>query len=441
VLSYSQVSNHGEANSLKTENSNKLFTESIRYFPGGVNSPARAWNAVSGNPVFLENGAGPYVWDADDNKYIDYVLSWGPLILGHAASSVVESITSSVLKGTSFGAPTKTENDLGKMIIDAFPSIDMIRFVSSGTEAVMSAIRLARAHTDRNKIIKFEGGYHGHADSLLVNAGSGAATHGTPSSSGVTYSNANDTLTANYNDLESVRSLFTENKNEIACVIVEPIAANMGVIPPVTGFLEGLRDITTSNSSLLIFDEVVTGFRVAYGGAQSLYNIKPDITCLGKIIGGGLPVGAYGASHKIMQEVSPLGPMYQAGTLSGNPVAMSAGSATLKALQMSGIYDDLECMSQYLEREIYNLLTKSKLPVKINRVGSMMTIFFSESEVTSWKSASGSKTDIFIKLFHSMLNQNVYLPPSPYEAMFLSTEHRENEISSTIISLKTALET
>ena len=421
------------------DRSRELYAAAKNLIPGGVNSPARAWTAVGGEPLFIARGEGPRVWDADGNEYIDYVCSWGPLVLGHAHPEVVAAIKSAVDRGTSFGAPTEQENELAQMVSEAFPSIDTVRFVSSGTEAGMSALRLARAYTERDKVIKFEGGYHGHADALLVSAGSGAAAHGVPTSAGVTRSFSQDTLVAQFNDLSSVKPYFDEYPDGIAGLIVEPVAANMGVVPPQPGFLEGLRELTARNGSVLIFDEVVTGFRVAYGGAQELYGVTPDITCLGKIIGGGLPVGAYGGRRQIMETVSPLGPMYQAGTLSGNPVAMTAGIKTLELLQRPGVYRDLESAGRRLADGLRQACSGAETPVTINRVGSMMTLFFSQNEVTGWDLVSGSDKEAFARFFHRMLDEGVYLPPSPFEAMFVSTAHGDADIQATVGAARRAL--
>ena len=424
---------------MNTEESGRLNLDARRYIPGGVNSPARAWGAVGGEPLFMARGAGPHVWDADGNRYVDYVGSWGPLILGHAHPGVLADIVEAAGNGTSFGAPTEYENALARRVVEAFPSMDMVRFVSSGTEAAMSALRLARAYTGRDKIIKFQGGYHGHADALLVAAGSGAMAHGVPDSAGVTASFAQDTLIAEYNDLASVEEHVRAYPGQIACVIVEPVAGNMGVVPPAPGFLEGLRRLTEESGALLVFDEVITGFRVAYGGAQHIYDVSPDLTCLGKVIGGGMPVGAYGARREIMETVSPLGPMYQAGTLSGNPVAMAAGIATLDELKKPGRYEELESKAQRLEEGFRRAFAQAETPLRINRVGSMMTLFFSESRVTGWGSVSESDGDGFARFFHRMLEEGVYLPPSPFEAMFVSTAHGETDIDATIEAAARAL--
>lgn len=425
---------------MKRDRSARLFSEARSRIPGGVNSPARAWTAVGGEPLFIARGKGSHVWDADGNELVDYVCSWGPLVLGHAHPEVVEAISAAAAGGTSFGAPTEAENTLAGMVADAYPSIDMVRLVSSGTEAGMSALRLARAFTGRDKIIKFEGGYHGHTDALLVAAGSGAAAHGVPSSAGVTASFAQDTLIASYNDLSSVEARFRASPGQIACVIVEPIAGNMGVVPPAPGFLEGLRDLTENTGALLIFDEVITGFRVAFGGAQERYGLTPDITCLGKIIGGGLPIGAYGGRRDIMETVSPLGPMYQAGTLSGNPVAVAAGIKTLGLLKAPGVYETLENKGRKLEEGFRDAFRRAETPVAINRVGSMMTLFFSANEVDGWDAVSASDQDGFALFFHRMLNEGIYLPPSPFEAMFVSTAHTDADTVATVAAASAALE-
>ncbi len=424
---------------LNRQRSAELYATAKRRIPGGVNSPARSWGAVCGEPLFLTRGAGSRVWDADGNEYIDYVCSWGPLILGHAHPQVIAAIGEAAAHGTSFGAPTERENIIAQMVADAYDSIDMVRFVSSGTEATMSALRLARAYTARPKIVKFEGGYHGHSDALLVAAGSGALAHGIPDSAGVTASFAQDTLLSKFNDLPSVEAHFAAFPNEIACVIVEPVAGNMGVVPPADGFLAGLRELTARHNALLIFDEVITGFRVAYGGAQQCYGVKPDITCLGKIIGGGMPVGAYGGSAEIMATVAPLGPMYQAGTLSGNPVAMAAGAKTLELLQQPGVYDDLETKAQTLADGLTEVFAEAETPLRVNRVGSMMTLFFNANEVTGWESVSASDREGFARFFHRMLDEGVYLPPSPFEAMFVSTAHTESDIQATLNAARRAL--
>lgn len=424
---------------MNREQSTQLYETARRVIPGGVNSPARSWGAVGGNPLFLTRGAGSKVWDADGNEYIDYVCSWGPLILGHANEQVVEAITQAAADGTSFGAPTERENEIAQLVVDAYESVDMVRFVNSGTEATMSALRLARAYTGRPKIVKFEGGYHGHSDALLVAAGSGALAHGVPDSAGVTQSFAQDTLLGKFNDLPSVEAHFDAFPNDIACVIVEPVAGNMGVVPPQEGFLQGLRDLTEKNGALLIFDEVITGFRVEYGGAQQRYGISADITCLGKIIGGGMPVGAYGGSAEIMATVAPLGAMYQAGTLSGNPVAMAAGIATLKQLQEPGVYNALGAKAASLAAGLQDVFADAEVPLRINRVGSMMTLFFNSGEVNGWETVSASDREGFGRFFHRMLDEGVYLPPSPFEAMFVSTAHSDEDIEATLAAARRAL--
>lgn len=424
---------------MRREGSRELYAAARRYIPGGVNSPARSWGAVGGEPLFLSRGKGSRVWDADGNEYVDYVCSWGPLILGHAHPQVVAAIKDAAESGTSFGAPTEREGLLARTVVETFGSMEMVRFVSSGTEAAMSALRLARAYTGRDKIVKFEGGYHGHADALLVAAGSGATAHGVPNSAGVTASVARDTLVASFNDPASVEAYFDAYPEDIACVVVEPIAGNMGVVPPRSGFLEGLRALTAGSGALLIFDEVITGYRVTYGGAQHIYGVTPDITCLGKIVGGGLPVGAYGGRRDIMEMVSPLGPMYQAGTLSGNPVATAAGLKTLELLQRPGVYEGLEARAGRLADGLREVFAKAETPLRVNRTGSMMTLFFTASEVTSWASVSASDRAGYARFFHRMLEEGVYLPPSPFEAMFVSTAHTEDDVDATVEAARRAL--
>ena len=424
---------------MNRERSTHLYDAARAIIPGGVNSPARSWGAVGGEPLFLARASGSKVWDVDDNEYIDYVCSWGPLILGHANAQVIDAITQAAADGTSFGAPTERENEIAQLVIDAYQSIDMVRFVNSGTEATMSALRLARAFTGRPKIVKFEGGYHGHSDALLVAAGSGALAHGVPDSAGVTESFAQDTLLGKFNDIASVEAHFNAFPEDIACVIVEPVAGNMGVVPPQEGFLRGLRELTVNHGALLIFDEVITGFRVEYGGAQQRYGVRPDITCLGKVIGGGMPVGAYGGSGEVMRTVAPLGAMYQAGTLSGNPVAMAAGIATLKQLQEPGVYNALGAKAASLAAGLHEVFAEAEIPLRINRVGSMMTLFFNSGEVTGWESVSASDKDGFSRFFHRMLDEGIYLPPSPFEAMFVSLAHTDADIEATLDAARRAV--
>ena len=404
-----------------------------------MNSPVRSFKSVGGTPLFIRRGKGPRIWDADGNEFLDYVGSWGPLILGHAPNEVVEAVRSALESGLSFGAPTEGEVELAGMIAEALPSIDMVRLVNSGTEATMSAIRAARAFTGRNKIVKFAGCYHGHNDGLLVEAGSGGATYSIPNSAGVPEGYARETLVADYNDVNSVQRLFDSHPGEIAAVILEPVAANMGVVPPAPGFLEGLRRLTTGHDALLIFDEVITGFRVAYGGAQMLYGVTPDLTCLGKIIGGGLPVGAYGGRRDIMEVVAPLGSMYQAGTLSGNPLAVTAGIATLKALARPGAYEGLESAASRLAEGLASAALKAEVPLTINRVGSIMTAFFNDGPVEGWDSVAASDRERYAAFFHLMLERGVYLAPSPFEAAFISTAHTPEDIDATLEAAEAAL--
>lgn len=421
------------------ERSDTLYNSLCEIIPGGVSSPARSWLPVGGKPILINNGQGSKIWDIDKNEYIDYTCAWGPLILGHSNPDVLTSIKLAVDKGTGFGTSTELEHSLAQIIVTTFPSIDMVRFVNSGTEAVMSALRLSRAFTGRQKVIKFEGGYHGHVDSMLVAAGSGAISHGIPNSKGVDANHSANTLIANYNDINSVEAIFNTYPEDIASVIVEPVAGNMGVIPPQKNFLGELRKITRKFGALLIFDEVITGYRIHYQGAQKIYNVDADITCLGKIIGGGLPVGAYGAKREIMEMVSPLGEMYQAGTLSGNPIVMAAGSKTLELLNNSNTYQELEYKSHQLATGLEHTFKKANEPVQINRVGSMMTLFFTSKSVTNYQSAFQSNTEKFAEFFHEMLKSGVYLPPSQYEAMFVSTTHSDSDIQTTIEAAEKSL--
>ena len=412
--------------------SKELFQEAQRYIPGGVNSPVRACRAVGIDPPFIERAAGSKVYDADGRKYVDYIGSWGPMILGHAFPPVVEAIRAAAERGTSYGAPTRGEIEMARRIVEAFPSIDMVRMVSSGTEAVMSAIRLARGYTRKNRIIKFEGCYHGHGDSLLVKAGSGVATLGIPGSPGVPESLAQLTITVPYNDTEAAVSAIERYGDDLACVIVEPVAGNMGVVPPAPGFLEGLRKHTDERGIVLIFDEVITGFRLRYGGFQDIVGIRPDLTCLGKIIGGGLPVGAFGGRGDIMEQLAPLGPVYQAGTLSGNPLAMAAGIATLDALREPDMYDDLETKTANLCAGITSILKSRKIPHRINRVGSMFTLFFTGRDVTDFASATLGDQESFSAHFRKMLAAGIMIAPSPFEASFVSRAHSDEDIETTL---------
>ena len=421
--------------------SRELFVEAQQLLPGGVNSPVRAFAAVGGNPVFIESGQGAYLRDVDGNRYIDYVLSWGPLILGHSHKAIVQALSKALERGTSYGAPTEQETELARLVMEFMPGIEMIRFVTSGTEATMSAIRLARAFTSRDKIIKFEGCYHGHADAFLVKAGSGVATFDLPDSPGVPRAAVQDTLLARYNDLDSVHEIFKSNPDQIAAVIVEPVAGNMGVIPPRDGFLQGLRDFTTASGALLIFDEVMTGFRVHPGGAQTLYGIEPDLTTLGKVIGGGLPVGAYGGRHEIMEMVAPIGPVYQAGTLAGNPLAMTAGIETLKLLKQSELWKTMEKNAQILHDGLRRFARRAGVPLENTRVGTMFGFFFTEGPVQDWQTARASDTKRYAAFFHRMLERGIYLAPSQFESAFVSTAHGTDEIELTLEAARESFQT
>ncbi len=418
---------------MKIDKSIALFSEAQKYIPGGVNSPVRAFKSVGGNPVFFQRGEGSRLFDVDGNSYIDYVGSWGPHLFGHNPSFIKEALLRAVESGTSFGAPAQIEVEMAKLVCKLIPSMEMVRMVNSGTEATMSAVRVARGFTGREKIIKFEGCYHGHADFFLIKAGSGALTFGVPTSPGVTKGNAADTLIADYNNLESVKQLINENKDEIAAIIIEPVAGNMGVVKAEQSFLQGLRDLCDENKIVLIFDEVMSGFRVARGGAQEIFGITPDLTTFGKIIGGGLPVGAFGGKKEIMSCVSPAGPVYQAGTLSGNPLAMAAGYASLTQIsEHPEVYTELEVKSAYLETGFKNNFDKLGLSFQLNRVGSMMTLFFTSEPVTGYNSATSSDTKKFAEYFNSMLQQGIYLPPAQFEALFVSAVHSQEDLDATI---------
>ena len=429
------------------QKSEQLYERAKKYIPGGVNSPARAFKAVGGSPLFIDRAQGSRIYDVDGHEYIDYVGSWGPLILGHCHPEVIDSLQKSLKNGTSYGASTKKEIELAELICEALPSVEKVRLTSSGTEASMAALRLARAFTNRPMVLKFEGCYHGHGDSFLVKAGSGVATLGLPDSPGVPSELAQLTLTCSFNQLSLVEQLFSQHKGKIAAVIVEPVVGNMGCVTPQPGFLEGLRKLTGENESLLIFDEVMTGFRIAYGGAQSRFGITPDLTVLGKIIGGGLPVGAYGGRHKIMDQLAPNGPVYQAGTLSGNPLAVTAGIATLKILKRAGTYEKLENLTSQLDKGFIKIANETNIPVFINHVGSMFTLFFTPRDlnknlnlsdqgmglsVFNWDSAKQSDLNRFSEFFWQMLNRGIYLAPSQYESGFLSTAHTSRDIQNTI---------
>ncbi len=424
---------------METKQSQQLFERAQGLLPGGVSSPVRAFKAVGGTPLFIARGQGSKLYDVDGHELIDYVGSWGPLILGHAHPSVVAAVTEAAGKGTSYGAPTERELELARLITQAMPSIELVRFVSSGTEAAMSALRLARAYTNRNKIVKFAGCYHGHADFLLVEAGSGVMTLGLPGSAGVPQEIVGHTLVAPYNDLEAVQGLFEEFPGQIAAVIVEPVAGNMGVVPPQPGFLEGLRQLTREHGALLVFDEVITGFRVAYGGAQGLYGIEPDLTCLGKVIGGGLPVGAYGGRREIMELVAPVGPVYQAGTLSGNPLAMAAGAATLKQLKEPSVYERLDELAAQLAQGLQKAAQEAGVPLQLNRVGSMLTPFFTDQPVVSYASAQRADTQRYARFFWGLVERGVYPPPSQFEAWFISLAHTPKDVERTIEAAREAL--
>ncbi len=425
---------------MKRTQSESLFQEAQQYIPGGVNSPVRAFKAVGGNPLFISKAKGPRITDADGNEFIDYVSSWGPLIFGHAHPKIVDAVSRQAQLGTSFGAPTELEIELAQKVVDAVPSIETVRLVSSGTEATLSALRLARGVTGRDKIVKFEGCYHGHGDSLLVKAGSGVLSLGLPDCPGIVSDLAKNTLTLPYNDAKGVKELFAKMGNEIACLIVEPIGGNMGVVPPQPGFLELLRKVTAEAGSLLIFDEVITGFRVSYGGAQKLYGVSPDLTCLGKIIGGGLPVGAYGGRKEIMDHIAPVGAVYQAGTLSGNPLAVTAGIEMLNLLSQPGVYEDLDKKSERLCNGYKANVDKLGVTATFTRVGSMFSMFFTDQEIISFDSVKTSDTELFKRYFNAMLEEGVYIAPSQFEAGFMSAVHTNDDIDQTIAAQSRALQ-
>lgn len=418
------------------QRSSQLFIEANEVIPGGVNSPVRAFKGVGGTPIFVKEAKGAYLFDEDGNKYIDYINSWGPMILGHAHEPVINAIIEKAKKGTSFGTPTELETKIAELAVSMVPNIDKIRFVNSGTEACMSAIRLARGYTKRDKIIKFSGCYHGHSDSFLIAAGSGLSTFGVPNSPGVTEGTAKDTLLAKYNDIENVKALFEANKNEIAAIIVEPVAGNMGCIPPKSGFLSGLRQLCTENGAMLVFDEVMTGFRLAKGGVQELFDVEADIVCFGKVIGGGLPVGAFAARNEIMNMLSPLGPVYQAGTLSGNPLAMAAGYQMLLELNSDAeIFNRLEEKTAYLEKGIDKVLSENNIEFTINRVGSMISVHFDKNEVYDFETAKNGDNDRFKKFFHELLNRGIYIAPSAYETWFITDALTYEDLDYTIKSI------
>lgn len=428
-----------EIEAIQNEESRRLLEKARQIIPGGVNSPVRAFNAVGGDPLFITRARGSRIHDADRNEYIDFVSSWGALIHGHAHPVIVEAIRDAATRGTSYGAPTPGEVELAEMICASIPSIEMVRFVNSGTEATMSAIRLARAFTGREAILKFDGCYHGHADSLLAKAGSGLATLGLPDSAGVPAAAVQNTIVAPYNDLQATKALFDRHPQRIAAIIVEPVAANMGVVSPAPGFLEGLRDLATANGTLLIFDEVITGFRLGLDGAQGLFKIRPDLTCLGKIIGGGLPVGAYGGRRDVMSLVAPLGPMYQAGTLSGNPIAMAAGIAALRLLRESNPYAALDRKASTLCDALRNAASRAGVPVTINRAGSLFTAFFTDTRVTDYASAKQADTRAYARFFRRMLHRGVSLAPSQFEAAFLMTAHSDADLEMTVKAAREGL--
>jgi glutamate-1-semialdehyde 2,1-aminomutase len=426
---------------MKHERSKELYRRSLERIPGGVNSPVRACKSVGSNPLFIDRAQGSRIYDADGNDYIDYVGSWGPMILGHRPPAVMDGIRKALEKGISFGAPTALELEMAELVMEAVPSVEMIRMVNSGTEATMSAVRLARGFTGRDLIIKFDGCYHGHADTLLVEAGSGVATLGIPGSPGVPEQVVGQTLSLPYNDPEAVEKVMADRGDEVACIIVEPVAGNMGMVPPVAGFLAALRTLTDKHGCLLIFDEVMTGFRVAHGGAQALYGITPDLTCFGKIIGGGMPVGAYGGRRDVMSQIAPQGPVYQAGTLSGNPVAMAAGIATLRILEKPGFYQELEEKAARLAAGLTQASEHAGVPVQVGQVGSMLGMFFTDREVRNFDDAKACDLNAFAAYYRGMLAQGVYLAPSQFEALFISSAHSLEDIQKTIDAAETVLKT
>lgn len=420
--------------------SSELFAQAQKVLPGGVNSPVRAFNSVGGTPIFINKAQGAYLYDEDNRKYIDYIASWGPMLFGHAYKPVIEAVIEKAKKGTSFGTPTEIETQLAELVVSMVPNIDKVRFVNSGTEACMSAIRLARGFTNREKIVKFSGCYHGHSDSFLIDAGSGATTFGSPNSPGVTQGTAKDTLLAQYNDIQSVKQLFNDNPNEIAAVIIEPVAGNMGCVPPKENFLKELRELCTKHNSLLIFDEVMTGFRLAKGGAQEVFNIQADIVTFGKVVGGGLPVGAFASRNEIMEHLAPLGKVYQAGTLSGNPLAMSAGLAMLTEIQKNPqVFENLNKKTTYLKEGFSEILSKSNIDFRINQFGSMMSLFFTNEDVTDFPTSCKANQKMFAKYFHAMLEEGIYLPPSGFESYFLNDALSYEDLDKTILSLKKSL--
>jgi glutamate-1-semialdehyde 2,1-aminomutase len=426
---------------MTTQKSNQLFKKAVELIPGGVNSPVRACKSVGTDPLFIHRAEGSRVVDVDGNSYIDYIGSWGPMILGHRHPAVEQAIKDALERGTSFGAPTELEVELAQMVIDAVPSLEMVRMVNSGTEATMSAVRLSRGFTGRDIIVKFDGCYHGHADTLLVDAGSGVATLGIPGSPGVPRAVVKNTLSLPYNDLDAVTSLMAEKGDQVACIIIEPVVGNMGLVKPADGYLQGLRELTEKHGALLIFDEVMTGFRVALGGAQSLFDIKPDLTTMGKIIGGGLPVGAYGGRKDIMAHIAPQGPVYQAGTLSGNPVAMAAGIATLQQLNADGFYDALDKTSEQLLQGLVAAADAAGVPVQADRVGSMLGVFFADKAVADFDDAKRSDLKRFSSYYKGMLAQGVYLAPSQFEALFVSAAHSEADVQATVTAAETVMKT